>query len=91
MSLNSDTLYSIVGFIGASLILLGFYRTSIGKWTNKSMWYELDNLIGASLLMFYQLHQEAYISVALNVVWAVVAFRGLLSFAERYKSGKSQK
>lgn len=75
----------VVGAIGACLILFGFYRTSIGRWKNKSFWYEMDNFVGATLLVFYQIHTEAYISVVVNVIWAIVAFRGLTPFAERYQ------
>ena len=79
------TTIDLVGALGAAFILFGFYRTSIGRWKNKSFWYELDNFIGAILLVFYQIHTEAYISVVVNVIWAIVAFRGLTSFAERYQ------
>jgi hypothetical protein len=78
-------IYNIVGFLGASCLLFGFYRISIGKWKNKSFWYELDNLMGAAFLIIYQLHLRAYISVVLNVIWTLVAFRGIVSFAERYR------
>jgi uncharacterized membrane protein len=78
-------LYDILGIVGAGLILLGFYRTSIGKWKNKSFWYELDNTVGALLLVVYSVHHHAYISVVINTVWAIVAFRGLSSFTERYR------
>lgn len=78
-------IYNVIGFIGASCLLLGFYRISIGKWKNKSFWYELDNLVGAIFLIIYQLHLHAYISVVLNIVWATVAFKGITSFAERYR------
>ena len=84
-------IYDVIGVLGASMILFGFYRTSIGEWTNKSFWYELDNVVGAVLMIFYQLHHRAFISVILNVVWAVVAFRGLTSFAERSKLFKKSK
>jgi hypothetical protein len=83
--MDSELFYNIIGTLGASLILFGFYRTSIGKWENKSFWYELDNTVGALLLIIYQLHLQAYISVVLNVIWALVAFRGLTSFAQRYR------
>ena len=72
-----------IGIIGAGLILFGFYRTSIGKWTGRSLWYELDNLFGALLLIVYQLSVGAYVSVILNVIWAVVALRGATSIAQR--------
>lgn len=73
----------LIGVVGAVLVLLGFYRISIGRWTNKSLWYELDNLVGATCLVIYQLHHFAYISVVVNVVWAIIAFRGLSSIAQR--------
>jgi len=76
-------MYTVAGIIGAILILFGFWRISIGKWTGRSVWYELDNLIGAVLILIYQLHYKVYISVVLNFIWATVAFRGLSSYAER--------
>lgn len=79
-----DLFFNILGGIGASLVLLGFYRTSIGRWTNKSLWYELDNIIGASCLIVYALHYQTYVSIVINTVWLLVAFRGLMPFAERY-------
>lgn len=89
--MNNTYLYDVVGFIGASLILFGFYRTSIGRWKNKSFWYELDNTIGALLLIVYQLHLQAYISVVLNFIWAIVAFRGIVSFEERRRQARRRR
>jgi hypothetical protein len=76
-------MYTIVGIIGAILILLGFYRVTIGQWTGKTFWYELDNLVGACLIGIYQVNHKAYVSVVINIVWAVVAIKGLSSYAER--------
>ncbi len=84
-------LVDIIGVIGALLILLGFYRTSIGRWTGKSLWYELDNLTGAAFLIVYSYEKAAYVSIVLNVVWAAVAFKGAVSIAERRKARKRAK
>ena len=81
-------MYNFIGVVGALLILLGFYRISIGKWTGRSLWYELDNLFGAILILIYQLHFRVYISVVLNVIWAIVAFRGVVSYRERRRKRK---
>lgn len=89
--MSVESVYDVIGVLGASLILLGFYRTSIGKWKNRSFIYELDNLVGAFFLIVYQFHHSAYISVSLNIIWAIIAFRGLTSFAQRYKWGKAGK
>jgi hypothetical protein len=80
----------LVGIVGAALILLGFYRISIGRWSNKSFWYELDNLVGATCLVIYQLHHHAYISVIVNIIWAIISFRGLSSFAQRRKGRRTK-
>ncbi len=77
--------YDLIGLVGASLILFGFYRISIGRWTNKSFWYELDNLVGPACMIIYQFHHQTYIGIVLNAVWIAVAFRGLTSFAQRYR------
>lgn len=80
-----------IGLVGAFLILLGFYRTSIGKWTGKSFWYELDNLVGASLLIIYQLSIGAYVTLVLNITWVIVAFAGITSIAQRRRGMKRKK
>jgi hypothetical protein len=80
---NSELFYNIIGISGSLLLLFGFYRTSIGKWTGKSFWYELDNLAGATLIIIYQIHHRAYITMVLNLIWGLVAFRGLTSYAQR--------
>lgn len=86
-----DNTYNAIGILGAALILLGFYRTSIGKWKSKSFWYELDNFAGSILLLIYHIYFDAYIGAVLNIVWMIVAFRGLESFAERRLNGKHKK
>jgi hypothetical protein len=72
-----------VGFIGGILFLFAFWRTSIGKWTGRSLWYELDNLLGAILMSIYAYKKGAYVNIGLNLVWGVVAIRGVTSYAER--------
>lgn len=78
-------MYTLLGTIGAVLVLFGFYRTTIGKWTGKSRLYELDNLVGAILIAIYQFHFRVYITVVLNVIWAIVALNGLTSYKQRRK------
>lgn len=76
-------MYTAIGLIGAILVLFGFYRTSIGKWTGKSKLYELDNFVGATLITIYQIHFRVYITVVLNIIWAIVALHGLTSYSQR--------
>lgn len=74
---------TLIGILGAACILFGFYRTSIGKWTGKLLWYELDNFVGAILLVIYQLRVGAYVSVVVNIIWAIMALVGVTSIAQR--------
>ncbi len=75
--------YNFIGAIGALLIVFGVYRTSIGKWSRHSLWYELDTLVGASCIIVYQINKKAYITMIVNVVWVIVALKGVTSIAER--------
>ncbi len=73
----------LLGIIGCLLILFAFYRTSIGRWTGRSLWYELDNFLGAFCLIVYSYDKRAFVNIVLNAVWLLVALRGLSSIAER--------
>lgn len=76
-------LIDYIGVVGGAALLLGFYRTSIGKWKSTSLVYELDNLVAAVLLSIYTFSKLAYVSLVINIVWGIVAFRGVTSYAER--------
>lgn len=80
-----------IGLVGGLCFLSAFWRTSIGKWTGRSLWYELDNLAGGVLMTIYAYEKTAYISVGLNIIWAVVAFRGVTSWAERHAKSRASK
>lgn len=82
MNLNDP--YVISGLAGMALIVLGLWRTSSGRWRHTSGWYELDTVIGASLIIMYQLHVKAYVTLPINVFLVIICFRGLSSYAERY-------
>ena len=79
----SISFHDFIGLLGAGLILFGFFRISLGVWTSKSLWYELDNLAGATLMAVHEWLIGAYIPMVLSVMWAIVAIKGLTSFSER--------
>lgn len=82
--------YVIIGICGMVLMIFGLWRTTSGVWRHTSAWYELDTIIGASLLITYQLHVKAYVSLPINVFLVFVCFRGLSSYAERYAYKKTR-
>ena len=81
-------MYTALGILGGLLVLFGFFRITSGKWSGKSLIYELDNLLGATLIGIYQFHNRVYITVILNVVWAVVALRGIASYNQRRRKSR---
>lgn len=89
--LVSISLVDMIGIAGAALIIFGFFRINLGIWTSKSLWYEIDNLAGASLMAVHELLIGAYIPLVLSLMWAIVAIKGLTSFAERSDEKKLQK
>lgn len=78
-----EIFFNVLGILGIALLLFGFYRVNIGKWSNKSFWYEFDNFLGAMLIISYQLYYHAYVTVAANLVWGAIALWGLFMFAKR--------
>lgn len=88
---TSDIIYNGLGILGAILLLFGFYRVNSGKWTNKSLWYELDNIIGAAMLMIYQIHYHAYVTVVVNAIWGLIAVWGVIVFFRRVYKHKHRR
>jgi hypothetical protein len=82
----ADVFFNALGILGALLLLFGFYRVGIGRWTNSSLWYEFDNALGATLLVIYQIKYHAYVTVVVNAIWGAVALWGLVTFAYRAKT-----
>ena len=66
-------------------------RITLGMWTSKSLWYEIDNLAGATLMGIHELLIGAYIPMVLSLMWAIVAVKGLTSYAERSDEKKLKK
>ncbi len=75
--------YNLIGIIGAFFILVGLYRTTRGKWSHHSLWYELDHAAGSTLLIIYLWHEHAYIGIVINIAYLLASIIGLSSYAER--------
>ena len=80
MTLDSN---DIIGLIGAGILLFAFFRSTVGIWTNSSLWYELDNFLAAGLLSYYNYTKSAYITMIVNVIWLIVAVVGLRGIRQR--------
>jgi hypothetical protein len=67
----------IIGWIGAVCILWAYYLISSGKVTNKSLFFQWLNFVGAILLIVYTVSLKAYPSAFVNIIWLIIAVVGI--------------
>ena len=67
-----------LGAIGPALLLGAYYLVSTGRLSGRSRGYQLMNLVGSAVLVAYSAAFEAWVSVALNVAWGLIASYELL-------------
>jgi hypothetical protein len=71
------TFMSIAGWLAALLILGAYGLLSFGKILAKSWVYQVMNIVGAAGFIINCAYNNAWPSVALNVVWIGIAFYAL--------------
>jgi hypothetical protein len=67
-----------LGFAGLLLLLVAYFQSVWGVVKQDSMWTPFLNLVGAALMAFYAGYMEAWLFVALEVVWAVSSLAVLI-------------
>jgi len=60
---------TLMGIIGAVLVLLGFIGNRLRYWRADSMPYVVINAVGSGVLVVYSTLIESYPFVALNAMW----------------------
>lgn len=61
--------YTVIGFIGALVLMVGFLLNQIGRWETSHFEYDFINLIGAALLAVYSWQIGSYPFLILFLVW----------------------
>ena len=69
---------TIIGVLGAAIILIAFLANQFGKLTAESRLYDGLNFFGALLLVVYAYLLESYPFLVLNLVWMCSALWDLL-------------
>ena len=82
-----DLLMEVVGWIGAILILAGYFLLSAGKLDARSRLYQWLNVVGAIGFIANSSWNGAWPSAALNVIWVGIGVVALARIAMR-SSGK---
>lgn len=69
---------TIIGILGAAIILLCFILNQSHVWKDTDFKYDLLNFIGSGLLVIYGLMIHGYPFVVLNSVWAIISLRDII-------------
>lgn len=75
-------LTTIIGVIGASIVLIAFVLNQFGKLSTESKTYDFLNMIGPAFLVVYSHLLESYPFLVLNVVWATASAMSLFKDRE---------
>ena len=75
----------ICGWLGAVLVLLAYYFNTTEILKTKSLSYQLINVIGAALLIYYTYHRGAFASMAVNLIWTFIGLCSLKSIVLKDK------
>lgn len=67
------TIFNLLGTLGLLNILLAFYLLQKNKLTDDDNIYNALNLTGGFLIAAYSGFYGAWISVILNIVWALIS------------------
>ncbi|MBU1445746.1 hypothetical protein KKD70_00595 [Patescibacteria group bacterium] len=70
--------YTIIGFIGALVIMVGFIMNQLGRWKTYDFEYDFINLIGASILAVYSWQIGSYPLLLMFSVWTVFSGKDVL-------------
>lgn len=80
---------TIIGALGALIILIAFILNQIKKWKNDYLIYDVFNFVGSVLLIIYAVILSSYPFIVLNFVWAALSLRDI--FVDLKRGSKSER
>lgn len=75
----------LVGVIGATIILIAFLLNQLNIWRNDTFGYDLSNLIGSLVLIYYAVLLDSIPFLILNTVWALFSLKDVLKYLIDHK------
>ena len=70
--------HDAIGWIGFVIVLASYAMVAIRRWRVRSVGNQAGNVLGPALLGLNSFFHEAWVLVALNAIWASIAFYILL-------------
>ncbi|MDO8585142.1 MAG: hypothetical protein Q7R85_03435 [bacterium] len=74
----AETFIQLIGWVGTLLIVLAYFLNSHKKIGSANLYYQLLNLIGAICLGINVLYLQAWPSLVLQIIWAMIAISVLV-------------
>lgn len=69
---------SIIGMVGAGMILLAYLLLQMGKMTTEGLWYTVINLVGSLMILFSLFFDFNLPALFIEVVWISVSVVALV-------------
>ena len=85
-----DIFMEVVGWVGAVLILAGYFLLSAGKLDARSPVYQWLNVVGALGFIANSAWHSAWPSAILNVIWVGIGVVALVKIFGRGKQAAAQ-
>jgi hypothetical protein len=77
------TATTLIGVSGAALLLLSFILNQLHVWKDDYLIYDLCNMAGGALLVWYAVLLAAWPFAVLNGIWSLVSLRDVVGDATR--------
>lgn len=69
---------TLIGVLGASLILSAFVGGELKRFTSESVWYDILNMLGSAALLYYAYLLDSWPFMLLNAVWLLFAAKDMV-------------
>jgi hypothetical protein len=71
---------TLIGIVGMAIILYAFLLNQTGHWNQTSFKYDLANLIGSLLMVYYAFTLQSYPFLILNGFWAGFSLKDVIKY-----------
>lgn len=76
---------TIIGSLGATIILVMFLLNQTNRLKNSSVSYDFMNFVGSLLLVVYAILLNSWPFLILNTIWGLVSLKDVLLGTEKMK------
>lgn len=70
--------HDIVGFTGATIILVAYFALQIEKISAHSLLYSTANVVGSVMIIYTLMHAWNFTAFFIEIVWLAVSVMGMI-------------